>query len=257
MSKTSFVSPSPRGPSANAGASASFFPRGLKSIVPIVLCFCFTVFGGCEPATEWLQPPPGEEDDEEEGTVERATIAITVITDGESAEAAALGSAPGRLRGAEVRIRRFGESEVRSSVTYSVGQVGFEDLLPGNYEVSVLRPLTDADREKLAELDGDLAKLSAFVGGFASVSASADSFDVEVTAGRRRSLMVSEVYNQVPRTTSNVFNTPTARSSTTTPTPPFTWEEQYAHSDFGSPLTGPTAPAASLLLSSYCGIGST
>ena len=123
--------------------------------------------------------------------VRRGTLIVTGLVSGADATIAAqLGWAGGIVVGARVRAQRG--SQVLSATTDSAGRVTFANILPGDYQVSLLRVLTDAER---ALLTPDQADVNAFGGG-ESVTLAPPATDVAVTARatRRGSLVISEMF---------------------------------------------------------------
>jgi hypothetical protein len=133
------------------------------------------------------------------GTVQRATLTVTIGVSGDdSAFAAALGSPNGVLAGAEVIIERVGTTGSRQfDTTEADGQVRFERLLGGTYSVRAVRLLSASETALLGPGAEDV---NAFGGG-SNLAVSAPSTDTTITihAGRRGSLVISEVYAYSPR----------------------------------------------------------
>jgi hypothetical protein len=131
------------------------------------------------------------------GTVQRARLTITVrVVGADSALASAIGSPGGILSSALVTIARFGSSFRQTDTADAVGLVVFERLLPGDYNVSVIRILTAAE---VAGLGSGNEDVNAFGGG-ATLKVEAPGADTLVTAvaGRRGSLVIGEMYLQAP-----------------------------------------------------------
>ena len=104
---------------------------------------------------------------------------------------------------AHVRIRRVGESPVEAGTTDSLGQVTFTELLPGRYDVTSLRLLNADETARITEADSTLTGINAFGGGGrVQVQPPSSIRDVEAVAGRRGSLVISEVHDWSPRVTS-------------------------------------------------------
>lgn len=123
---------------------------------------------------------------------------------GEASQALeALGTSADRVPRAHVRIRRIGESPVEAGTTDSLGQVTFAGLLPGRYDLTFLRLLSVDEGIRIAEADSMLAGISALGGGARSgVQPPAVTVEVEAVAGRRGSLVISEIHDWSPRVTS-------------------------------------------------------
>ncbi len=113
-----------------------------------------------------------------------------------------LGAQAGHVPDAHVRIRRNGESSVETGTTDAEGEVTFTDLLPGRYDVTALRLLSGDQATAVSEADSTLAGINAIGGGVqAQVHPPASNAEVEATAGRRGSLVISEVHDWSPRVT--------------------------------------------------------
>ena len=111
----------------------------------------------------------------------------------------ALGGPVGRIPGAQVGIQRSGESSVRFASTDSLGLVTFADVLPGRYRVTSLRLLDRDETRVVAAAHAHLAGLNALGGGgLATVQPPAATAEVEAVAGRRGSLVISEVHDWSP-----------------------------------------------------------
>lgn len=132
------------------------------------------------------------------GTVSRATLTISVpVNPLDQAIASRIGWSAG-VPGATVTISRVGSSAVPvSATTDPAGAVRFLDLLPGTYNLSVVRVLSP---EEAALLDGANADVNAFGGGAqAAVAAPSKAVTLTASAGRRGSLVISELYGAIPR----------------------------------------------------------
>ena len=111
----------------------------------------------------------------------------------------ALGGPVGRVPGAQVGIQRSGESSVRFASTDSLGLVTFADVLPGRYRVTSLRLLDRGETRVVAAAHAHLAGINALGGGgLATVQPPAATAEVEAVAGRRGSLVISEVHDWSP-----------------------------------------------------------
>lgn len=136
---------------------------------------------------------------------------VTVAAAGEASQALqALGAPADRVPRAHVRIRRVGESPAEGGTTDSLGQVTFAGLLPGRYDITSLRLLSVDEGIRVAKADSMLAGISALGGGASiQVQPPAGTAGVEVVAGRRGSLLISEIHDWRPHLTSG----PTAQYS--------------------------------------------
>ena len=129
------------------------------------------------------------------GGVQRATVTVTVPV---LAADAAVGSALGWtvVPGATVVVQRTGSTQSQTGTTDASGQATFPNLLPGDYSVSVLRTLTQAEHGQLGAADADV---DAFGGGAeVQVSAPTTAVQVPAAAGRRGSLVISELWQGFP-----------------------------------------------------------
>jgi hypothetical protein len=125
------------------------------------------------------------------GTIQRATLTATVAFDSLDAPlAAAVGIA---IEGLIVRLTRTGSADsARVAVTNANGQVQFDRLLQGDYQLSVDRPLTPAE---VASLPPDSRDASIFAGGAAiRVTPPSSMSDISLVASRRGSLVISELF---------------------------------------------------------------
>ena len=147
--------------------------------------------------------PPGPGDlvtGDTTGTVQRGRMMVTVRAVGEAANAMqALGGRAGRVPGAHVSVQRSGESSLRSASTDSLGLVTFADLLPGRYRVTSLRLLERDETLVVAAAHAHLVGINALGGGgIATVRPPAATAEVEAVAGRRGSLVISEIHDWAP-----------------------------------------------------------
>jgi hypothetical protein len=127
------------------------------------------------------------------GAVQRATLTLTAtLAASDAALAERIGSPGGVLRAAAVTIERQGSSASRQTdTTDAAGHAAFPGLLPGSYVVSAVRLLTAAE---IAQFDSVDADVNAFGGGVVlAVSAPATDAAIPVLAGRRGSLVISEL----------------------------------------------------------------
>ena len=128
-------------------------------------------------------------------------LTVTVTAAGEASQALeALGTPADRVPRAHVRIRRVGESPAEAGTTDSLGQVTFTQLLPGRYDVTSLRLLTTDEGIRVSEADSALTGINAFGGGGrVQVQPPSSTTDIDAVAGRRGSLVISEVHDWSPR----------------------------------------------------------
>ncbi len=108
-----------------------------------------------------------------------------------------LGFGDAVLVGAEVTVERLGSTEGPLTATATAGgRVQFEDLLPGPYAVSALRVLT---ADEIAALGPEHADVMGFGGGRnVIVEAPGTDATLDVVAGRRGALVISEVSFMLP-----------------------------------------------------------
>jgi hypothetical protein len=94
-------------------------------------------------------------------------------------------------------------STTEAGMTDSLGQVTFAELLPGRYDITSLRLLSVDEGVWIAEADSTLASISALGGGVRTrVQPPAVIVEVEAAAGRRGSLVISEIHDWWPRVAS-------------------------------------------------------
>lgn len=138
--------------------------------------------------------------------MQRATLSVTVLSEiADSTVVRALGFATGgAVPGIQISIRRSGSPTEQSATADANGQVDFTQLLPGDYTLSAVRPLTSVERAALDPGDQDV---TAFGGGVSiGVSAPTTSTIVRAPAGRRGSLVISEIFlNQVQQSSGNFY----------------------------------------------------
>lgn len=138
------------------------------------------------------EPPPPPPDTTGNGNVQRAVLTVSVKAEAtDQPVTSELGWSGGAVPQALVVLTRLGSSSSDTVLTGSDGTARFEDLLEGNYEVTVLRLL---DSSEAAGLTGPNAGVNAFGGGKVfAVSPPATTVEVPATAGRRGSLVFSEL----------------------------------------------------------------
>lgn len=136
------------------------------------------------------------------GTVQRASITARVTID--PADAAIASAAGVGVGGMSVRITRTvpGFNPV-TAVTAADGTVRFDNLLDGNYQLSVERPLTASEVQRLAPGDREA---SLFAGGVSVVLSPpvSESRELPLVAARRGSLIISEIWPFQSPATSNL-----------------------------------------------------
>ncbi|MEX0691635.1 MAG: DUF4876 domain-containing protein [Gemmatimonadales bacterium] len=147
-------------------------------------------------------PPPGGGGGGGGGSVQRASLTVRAVVVPQDAPIAdAVGSPGGVLRNAAVTIRlgtlRFVDT------TDANGVVTFAQLVPGEYSISVSRLLTP---EETAMLPPDQRDVGAFGGGVQlRVNPPATQVSVDVAAGRRGSLVFSELFLAEPAAVGGAF----------------------------------------------------
>jgi hypothetical protein len=162
-------------------------------------CLILLLLAACEHATTLIDPTAPADTTVGDGTVQKATLTVTIVVTGaDSALATLIGCEGGVLRDAEVTIERSGTpGSLQSATTDAAGRVRFERLLPGTYAVSVIRVLTP---DEIVQFPSEDADVNAF-GGAARTGVSAPTTDmvVQAVAGRRGSLVISELSLPVAR----------------------------------------------------------
>lgn len=139
------------------------------------------------------------------GTVQRATLTLDVrLSESDSTVARALELPADRsVAGATIVLRRGTSMSTTTATTDSAGRVRLPDLLPGSYSVSLIRPLTPDEAVRLEPADRDVTALG---GGLTlEVQAPSAAGVLVAHAGRRGSLVISEVARSAPRTPSGEF----------------------------------------------------
>ena len=164
------------------------------------------LLGSCSPAGDPVEPrevPLDTTKGKPGDAVQRGSLTVTATAAGEASQALeALGTPADRVPEAHIRIRRVGESPVEARTTDSLGQVTFTELLPGRYHITSLRLPSVDEGMQVAEADSTLAGISALGGGaHLRVQPPTSTVEVEVAAGRRGSLVISEIHDWWPRVT--------------------------------------------------------
>ncbi len=164
------------------------------------------LLGSCSPAADPVEPrevPLNTTTGNPGDTVQRGNLKVTVTAAGEASQALeALGAPAGRVPEAHVRIRRSGESEVVTGTADADGLVAFTDLIPGRYDVSALRLLSADETARTTEADSALTGINVLGGGRrVQVQPPSSTTEVEAVAGRRGSLVISELHDWSPRET--------------------------------------------------------
>ena len=138
------------------------------------------------------------------GTVQRTSLTVRVTIDPE--DVALTNQAGVSTAGVTVRLTKSGASGAAlSALTDASGQVRFDQLLEGFYQVSVDRALTSVEVARLAPADRDRSLLA----GGSQTALSPPSpgvLDVSLVASRRGSLVLSEMYAHSPFVVSMTYN---------------------------------------------------
>ena len=183
---------------ASKGSSLARRVAGISGLV------LGSLLASCSPGDDPVDlrpPPPDTTTASPVDTVQRGSLTVTVTAAGEASQALeALGIPANRVPRAHVGIRRVGESPVETGTTDSLGQVTFTELLPGRYDITSLRLLSEDETARITEADSTLTGINAFGGGGrVQVQPPSSTRDVEAVAGRRGSLVISEVHDWSPR----------------------------------------------------------
>jgi hypothetical protein len=173
--------------------SRCFQPRRALWTARAAVCIALTACGGGGVADKPVGPVPPVDTTKPTppGTVQRATLAVTVSFDpADAGIASAAGVTPA---GITVRIQRAGTTEpVRTAVTGADGVARFTELLEGGYTVNADRPLSSAEIARLPEKDQEAA---VFAGGTGVVvTPPQGQTSVQLVANQRGSLVISEVF---------------------------------------------------------------
>jgi hypothetical protein len=169
-----------------------FQPPPLSALVCIAALALSACGGGTVDETIAPVLPPV---DTTGGTVQRATLTVRVAV---SADDSALVAATGvSLAGLTVRLERSGSTDpVRTALTTANGVVVFAQLPEGLYVLSLDRPLTPAERQRLPATERDVALLAG--GAQLTVAPPTRAATLDLVASRRGSLVLSELYRRSP-----------------------------------------------------------
>ncbi len=180
------------------------------------------LFAACNPELRLVTPPPPDSvgsdttgtmprdtsgRDTTGGNVQRAALVVTARAVAQSSSDVPLfqdlGWSQGPLADGQVEASRRGSSDQVAGVTDSAGEVRFTDLLPGTWDVSVLRLLTAEER---ARLRPELKDVTGFAGGgVVTLRAPERTVALNASAGRRGSLVISEIYFSWPFINDNSY----------------------------------------------------
>jgi hypothetical protein len=133
------------------------------------------------------------------GTVQRGTLTGTVTIDSvDRAIAAALTIEPLAPQGLVVTLTRLGTATTPTVATSTDanGRFSFANLLEGAYQLSVERVISDEERHQLPLGDADVTTIAG--GAAVLISAGTNSATLTAVAGRRGSLVISEVWPHKP-----------------------------------------------------------
>ena len=168
-----------------------------------ILLFAALVACSSERA-EWPTPPGGDTTGTgPPGAVQKAALAVTVQSEpADSTVTQALGWS-GVVPGATVVIQRAGSATTSSATVDAAGVARFSDLLPGEYTISALRLLETSEISRLRADDRDV---NAFGGGATATVAAPDlARTISAAAGRRGSLVISEMWGHKPQQPSGEY----------------------------------------------------
>jgi hypothetical protein len=163
----------------------------------MVLQTAFVFIGACSGGGVTDTPPlVGPDTTTTGGVVQRTSLTVLVAINPE--DVAWASQAGVSTTGVTVRLAKSGEIGAEASaVTDGTGQVRFQQLLEGLYQVSVERTLTPAEVAKLVPTDRDRSLLAA--GTQVVISPPTPrTIEVGLVASRRGSLVISEVYGHSP-----------------------------------------------------------
>jgi len=155
----------------------------------------------CGREVVFVDPPPtsgGDTGSDTSGTdtttVRRVDLVVTVqVAAADEALATRLGFVNGRVPDARVTARRVqGGQPLQADSTDAAGEATLVGLLEGTWAISVLRPLTDAERAVLDSADQDVTGFGGAVQ--VPVSIATRTAMLEALAGRQGTLVFSEIY---------------------------------------------------------------
>ena len=173
--------------------------------MPLTCALLALAFVACDSErAEWPTPPGGDTTGTgTPGTVQKATLTVTVQPEpADSMVTRALGWTAA-VPGATVVIQRAGSSATLSATADAAGIARFSDLLPGEYTISALRQLQAGETSQLTPEEMDV---NAFGGGAKStISAPGLARAISVAAGRRGSLVISEMWGHKPQQPSGEY----------------------------------------------------
>ena len=163
---------------------------------PLMILLAATVLAGCtsSESREVVGPPdrPTDTTRTPGGEVQRAQLTITVqLAPEDSAVARALGWAGERVPGAQLELQRVGSTTRLTTTADASGVATVSDLLPGGYTIGVVRTFTATEAQALATGGVEVDALGGARG--VSVAAPSTSTTVAPNAGRRGSLVISEL----------------------------------------------------------------
>jgi hypothetical protein len=163
---------------------------------------------GCGRDVVFVDPPPAGSHTDSTGSdttgsdttgtdttnARRVDLFVTVTIDtADTALARRVGLAHGRLSGAQVRATRsLGLQVPQTGITDSLGRVALPRLIEGFWTLTIIRPLTQAERSALDSADREVTGF----GGMYQDIFDQDGEQVGVTAraGRQGTLVISEGY---------------------------------------------------------------
>lgn len=179
-------------------------PRHLRAAAATAAVLMLQACGGGG-VQDSITPPSPPVDTSKTPVVQRTSLSVRVVIDGADAETARQAQVTGV--GVTVRLARTGGSEpVRELVANTDGVVEFRDLLEGLYEVTVARELSAAERNRLTTLDDRDINLLAGGSRIVVSPPTAATLQVSLTASRRGSLAISEMYAWIPIVGQTFYN---------------------------------------------------
>jgi hypothetical protein len=160
----------------------------------------------CSGDTRFLDPDDGNGGDNGGGDL-RADLTVQVgLAEPDAEIASLLGWPVGAVVEAEVVVRRLGQTDAVTLVSDSSGLAIFPELLVGSYSVLVRRAFTPAEEDELRVSGGEHSDVDV-LGGGATIALSAPGREVELEAraGRRGSLVISELNRSTPFSESDIY----------------------------------------------------